>query len=130
MEISLKNYLPQELGTIVLGKNAVSIRADGVFSLTASLTSELELKAGTEILFSNDENAPKNWYLSFQPGFPLRANCRKRNTSVCFTSKALRIVFLKSMGLERSKTYTCLVSTTPTVIDGVNYYSLLTSSIK
>lgn len=100
-------------------------RRNGVIYISRSLSDELQLQENDKLLFANDEENKKDWYLcktSDDSGFTIKND----KAGVRFTNKFLSAKILDSVKIEANATF--LVAKDPTEVDGTKYYKIIASS--
>ncbi|MEY8591461.1 hypothetical protein AALK14_08425 [Butyricimonas hominis] len=100
-------------------------RSNGVIYISRSLSDELQLQESDKLLFANDEENKKDWYLcktNDNSGFTIKND----KAGVRFTNKFLSAKILDSVKIEANATF--LVTKDPTEVDGAKYYRIIVSS--
>lgn len=100
-------------------------RNNGVIYISRSLSDELQLQENDKLLFANDEENKKDWYLcktSDDSGFAIKND----KAGVRFTNKFLSAKILDSVKIEANATF--LVAKDPTEVDDAKYYKIIVSS--
>ena len=99
----------------------------GVFFLNNLIADDLKLVKGMKGMLACDDTT-NEWYVTFGndlPGFSLRVlSNHDYKTRLCFAGKAAVISILNEINAERAATF--VISKRPKVIDGLNWYSILT----
>lgn len=116
-------------------KRAIAFSAvTGVVSFHANLCEQIKLQEGMRVIFVHDEDKPKDWYFMLtedERGFSLRDRYKSRKDktvkrlTLFFLNKTIVGILQKSLGFKKCATY--LVAKEPTVIDGHEYYRILTN---
>jgi hypothetical protein len=108
------------------GERTIRInRTNGVIYISKVLMNALKLKENEKLLFANDEDSPKDWYLcktNDENGFVLKND----KTGIRFTNKYLSAKILDSVKIESNATF--LVAKEPVNNNGVLYFKIITSS--
>lgn len=106
-------------------------RKSGVFHLNNLIADDLQLCKGYKGIVAYDDEA-KDWYIAFGnvlSGFSLRILSNKDyKARLCFAGRNAAHTILNEVKAEKSATF--VVSKRPKVIDGQNWYRILTKKPK
>ena len=100
-------------------------RSNGSIYISRVLAGTLELKEDEKLIFANDEDSPKDWYLcktSDDVGFAVKND----KAGVRFVNKFLSAKVLDSVKIESNATF--LVAKEPINDNGTLYYRIIVSS--
>ncbi|MDM1048038.1 hypothetical protein [Sphingobacterium hotanense] len=127
--MKLKEYNKTNSGAGKASVAMVTMGAKGLlsFNLAACLTANLS--PGDRIILLQDEDRPKDWYLSktdSEEGYVLRDY---KNGVLAFNSSKLVSAIVDSIGLEEGKSFKCLLGSKISE-NGLNLFALITKSIK
>ena len=105
----------------------ISFVKSGVIVINPSAAKKLGLKLGDQIIFHQDENKKKNWYLEkrMANGFLLRKNKTSKSGSLIVNAAMVVREFLRSLGITGS----LQVPISTDLIDG-KYYAILTTELE
>ena len=115
-----------------MGPPQISINPKAVLiSFTGKTIELLKIAEGEKIAFSQDEESPRDWFLSKnENGFPLRVrdDSKKKIKSYSLNNNAIARKLLNSLGIEGSFRFT--IGTEPININGVDYWPIITAAAK
>lgn len=100
-------------------------RSNGIIYISRVLADALKLKDSERLVFANDEDSPKDWYLcktDDDNGFAINND----KAGVRFVSKYLSAKILDSAKIESNATF--LVAKEPINNNGALYFKIITSS--
>lgn len=107
------------------GMRTVHVDArNGVISISRCGCKMCKLEEGDKIILASDAESPKEWFFAktnSETGFTLK---RLKNV-LKFNNKVVTKKMASSLKIDRTATF--LISKTPQVIDGLEYYQLITS---
>lgn len=116
------------------GVRSISVtRIPGSFSFSQTAQRDLEIKDGHGILLAQDDENKNDWYICFadsDSSFTIR---KRRNggyakglaPTLYFSNKFIANRLLDTV--KATKAATLLISTKPTIIDGKEWYKIVTS---
>lgn len=104
-------------------------RKCGMFFLNNLIADDLKLELGNKGMIAYD-NETKEWLVTFNdslPGFRLRLLSNKYyKTRLCFAGAKAAHSILNDVNAEKAATF--LISKKPRVIDGINWYRILSKT--
>lgn len=100
-------------------------RNTGVIYMSRTLADKLELAESDKLLFANDEENKKDWYIS-KTTDPAGFNIKNDKSGVRLSNKFLSTKILDSLKIALNATF--LVASEPMEIDSVKYYKIIASS--
>lgn len=108
------------------GERTIRInRTNGVIYISRILADVLKLKDNERVVFANDEDSPKDWYLgktNDENGFLVR----NEKTGVRLISKSLCAKILDSVKIQSNATF--LVANKPINDNEIEYFIIIVSS--
>jgi bifunctional DNA-binding transcriptional regulator/antitoxin component of YhaV-PrlF toxin-antitoxin module len=107
----------------------ISISHGGAFTINKSAAEQLGIAAGDRIELHQDEDSPKEWFISkctTQSGFAIRQGYDAKG--LMFNSSALRQLILKSCGKDASIAKGVRLPIGPTAIEN-KYWPLFTAAL-
>lgn len=126
--MKLKRFNPDNASLIRPGKCTIRFASQGQVTLSKTLVDKMNLKPGDKLELANDEESPekRDWYLiKSDKGFSLRMY--KSEKHLCFNCSAITTTLFKKYGKGKTAVG-FLVASIPQVINGEQYFSILTSS--
>lgn len=109
------------------GKPLIGFSNSGLISLTGPLVEALELKVTDKIVFVQDEDRPKDWYIvKVQDGFPLRI--LKESKALAAQCSVISKKIVMQFAGTGKKSIRFQVATSPEVIEGVSHWAILSSA--
>lgn len=107
------------------GRRTVHVDAiNGVISISRCGAKMCKLEEGNKIVLASDAENPKEWFFAktdSETGFTLK----RLKHVLKFNNKVVAKKLMSSLKLDGTATF--LISKTPQVFDGVEYYPLITS---
>lgn len=138
MKLIIWNRANSYSPTMSAQHRTIRVNRHGYIYLSGALAAEMGLGDGGRINMANDGENPKDWYLcktQDEEGFRLRGDRHKEKTgmkrhsiagvefsNVCMASKLLALAKAECFSVRY------LVAKEPLVIEGVNYYKILTAN--
>lgn len=138
MKLIIWNRANSYSPTMSAQRRTIRVNRHGYIYLSGALSAEMRLGDGGRSNMANDGENPKDWYLcktQDEEGFRLRGDRHKEKTgtkrhsiagvefsNVCMASKLLALAKAECFSVRY------LVAKEPLVIDGVNYYKILTAN--
>lgn len=113
---------------------ALSInRRNAKISFTRKATEELNINTEKSVIFARDDESKNDWYICLMPdqttGIPVRAHngagFAKGYSTMSVTCRSLSATILDA--LKAKSGATILIDQTPVVIDGQEWYQLMTA---
>lgn len=128
--MKLKTFNAENASLKRSGKPTIRVnRKSGVLSLSTSALELMDLKQGSEIELSQDEDSPADWYIhKSHSGNGFKIKCRLRNAQIQSTYLARKILdCLKQPDMQSAR---FLISREPVEIEGLTCWLIITSSGK
>lgn len=95
----------------------------GTITITKSAALKMELSSDDKVKFFQDEDSPKDWYVSFEKENGLSIRTLKDSGGYIFNNSGLKNEFVKTLNIPEE--CNSFIVGSPTVLDGVKYYPLL-----
>lgn len=130
--ITMKLKTFNTINTAAVGRSAqpvISIGKAGVFTVNKAAAEQLGLTAGDRVELHQDEDSPRDWYISkctTDSGFAIRQGYDTKG--LMFNSSAMRQLILKSCGKDASITKGVRLPIGPTAIENT-YWPLFTAAL-
>ena len=106
----------------------VSLNKKGTVNFNRAFINLSGFKTGDKICFSQDEDAPENWYIHLgADGFVGRIN--EHIDRMIFNSTSLKNTFCACFGFNDEENHRFRIADEPIVVDGQNYWLILTGVI-
>lgn len=126
--MKLKTFNHETLKTVRGGKATIRFTRQGGITISGKAAEKLNLSDGSKIEFCQSQEDPRDWYIhktTSESGFEIRKS--KAGICLMFNSSKLTAKFFESIEtLHKSVGF--IVSGMPEVINGENYYYILTGN--
>lgn len=124
--MKLKMYHKGNVKIPIKGKATVSISKSGNITFSKAAAAILDLKSGDKVLFGQDMNYQKDWYVAKDSkSDPLAWQIKDHGCGLQFTSKGLCLDIWGSLGIE-AKSMKINMEKKPIEYDGYKPYRLET----
>ena len=127
--MKLKEFNKDNSASLKKSDVAVSFnRKSGVICFTKGSVEFFDLKEGDEIIVAQDEETKKDWYFAKKKGgFVLRSD--SANQRLKFNNTRTVLAILGSLDSELVL-FKCYIGTEPIMVGKIDYYPIITLSIK
>lgn len=123
-EFNSRNSMAYKDGLPFIGINIKS----GRIRINKSTIDLMKLELGMQVVFSQDEENPKDWYLAIKEG-GLLVKQGLDSTSFMAYSRYIAKVIAESCEINITS-FRMNIGKEPVVVDGIEYYPVITSSWK
>jgi len=125
--MKLKEYNADNSKTLSNGSPRVSVvRKSGTTSFSKSAVELLGIKDQSSVIIANDEDAPRDWYISISKN-PSAFKIRLKNgiSNAMFNCSKVACKLLDTAKEFKSGSFR--ISKEPTVLNGVSYFLIITA---
>jgi hypothetical protein len=121
------NIFTEKNCRVITREPSVRITTGGVIVINTAAMNQMELVAGNRIALAQDAEHLKDWYL-YRDADGLEIKSKNGEAkSFGIQSSFLCNAILKSLGLEKGKTFRFKIAPAPTELNGKNLWALITS---